>query len=76
MLMDCGPLQVITTKWGEVKKLVPARDSTLQGELGKQQSILLVQTLEFSKGFIYHCVYVRAYVGIDGGRLCLQYSGG
>lgn len=30
--------QVITSKWGEVRKLVPQRDSTLQAELKKQQN--------------------------------------
>ncbi|XP_071518293.1 alpha-actinin, sarcomeric isoform X1 [Panulirus ornatus] len=30
--------QVITSKWGEVKKLVPQRDATLQAELQKQQN--------------------------------------
>ncbi|XP_068203495.1 alpha-actinin, sarcomeric isoform X1 [Palaemon carinicauda] len=30
--------QVISGKWGEVKKLVPQRDGTLQNELGKQQN--------------------------------------
>jgi len=29
---------VISSKWGEVKKLVPARDTTLQAELTKQQN--------------------------------------
>ncbi|KAK8387970.1 hypothetical protein O3P69_020108 [Scylla paramamosain] len=30
--------QVITNKWGEVRKLVPQRDATLQAELQKQQN--------------------------------------
>ncbi|XP_050733297.1 alpha-actinin, sarcomeric-like isoform X2 [Eriocheir sinensis] len=30
--------QVITNKWGEVRKLVPQRDATLQAELKKQQN--------------------------------------
>ncbi|XP_018014070.1 alpha-actinin, sarcomeric isoform X2 [Hyalella azteca] len=30
--------QVISGKWGDVKKLVPARDNTLQAELKKQQN--------------------------------------
>lgn len=30
--------QIISTKWGEVKQLVPARDNTLGGELQKQQN--------------------------------------
>ncbi|KAG0726703.1 Alpha-actinin, sarcomeric [Chionoecetes opilio] len=30
--------QVITSKWGEVRKLVPQRDATLQAELKKQQN--------------------------------------
>nr|XP_027212270.1 alpha-actinin, sarcomeric-like isoform X2 [Penaeus vannamei]XP_027212272.1 alpha-actinin, sarcomeric-like isoform X2 [Penaeus vannamei] len=39
--------QVISSKWGEVKKLVPARDNTLQAELQKQQSILLIELHTF-----------------------------
>lgn len=40
-LTSLSPHQVITNKWGEVRKLVPQRDATLQAELKKQQSILL-----------------------------------
>lgn len=43
VLMDSPAMvlfQVISGKWGDVKKLVPQRDNTLQAELQKQQSIL------------------------------------
>ena len=39
---------MITSKWNEVKKLVPARDQTLGAELTKQQSILLLYDFSFS----------------------------
>lgn len=38
-------IQDLTRKWTEVRQLVPQRDSTLQAELRKQQSILFTVML-------------------------------
>jgi hypothetical protein len=51
-------LQDLTKKWSDVRQLVPQRDQTLQAELRKQQSILVLSVLQ-SKLFLCEVIMLK-----------------